>query len=315
MHTKSITSLIKFLEMQNFRFRCSVPLKEYTTFRLGGNCPCIIHCETPRQVHVIVLELVKIGLDFIIIGSGSNLLVSDSGFPAIIIRYVSSAPSILKKKNTIIVSGGTGLDKLVEFTVKSGIGGFVNCSGIPGTVGGAIIGNAGAFGWQVADCLESIHVIDKHGAEQNVFPEDIGFSYRNSGLRERQQVVLSARFKVFRHDSRELNAKREEILKLRAEKHPDITLDACAGSFFKNIEPTSAAGRRQAAGWFLEQAGAKEMRVGGAGVFEKHANIIIQKNNPCTTEHVFKLSCRMAEAVKEQFGIKLEQEVQLLGKF
>ena len=243
------------------------------------------------------------------------MLISDQGIPSVAIRFVSSNPSIVRSNNCLVVSGGTELDKLVQYAVNSGIGGFVNCSGIPGTVGGAIAGNAGAFGWQIADCLESIEAINKYGLHHTILPEDIGFSYRNSNLRKKQNLVLKAHFKISLYNRKELQARRKEILHLRALKHPDISIDACAGSFFKNIEPTSAAERRQAAGWFLEQAGAKKMRVGGAGVFEKHANIIIQKEVNCTAQDVFRLSCKMAEAVKKRFGIQLVREVQLLGDF
>ena len=275
----------------------------------------MIRCETPDQVQAVIPEMAKAGSAFTFIGSGSNLLISDDGVPAVVIRYASHTPSISRNKETLIVSGGTELDALVRYTVESGIGGFVNCSGIPGTVGGAIAGNAGAFGWQIADALESIHAIDRYGNQKNLTPEDIGFSYRHSGLRGRREYVLEACFRISPAESQELMAQRYQILELRAAKHPDISVDACAGSFFKNIEPTSAAARRQAAGWYLERAGTKDMRVGGAGVFEKHANIIIQRDKSCTAQHVFELSCMMAEAVKKRFGITLTREVQLLGKF
>ena len=315
MSSDSIHILTKFLETENIQFECKVSLSEYTTFRLGGACPCLVHCETASQLGGVIAEVKKNGLDFILIGSGSNLLVSDCGVTAVVVRYVSSSPSIRRKNDYVTVSGGTELDKLVQYSVGSGIEGFVNCSGIPGTVGGAIIGNAGAFGWQIADCLKSLVVIDRNGFQKKVLSKDIIFSYRHSSLRESQEIVLEACFKVSQCNLNKLRTRREEILRLRSAKHPDIAVESCAGSFFKNIEPTSAAERRQAAGWFLDQAGAKAMQVGSAGVFHKHANIIIRKGSGCTAQNVFDLSCMMAETVRKRFGIHLVREVQLLGKF
>ena len=308
--------LIKTLEKADIRYKLTASLRDYTTFRLGGSCPCLIHCESPYQLRTTILELSKNDIEFTLIGAGSNLLVSDNGLSSVVIRYVSSSPSIRESDDLLVVSASTQLDDLVLYSINSGINDFVNCSGIPGTVGGAIAGNAGAFGWQIADCLESVQVVNEKGHQYELLPVDIGFSYRNSGLRTRRDSILKACFRrPPAEDVKKLRAKRQKILDLRASKHPDITIDACAGSFFKNIEPTSAAKRRQAAGWFLEEVGAKSLCVGGAGVFKKHANIIIQKKIGCTAQDVFKLSCKMAEAVQKRFGIQLTREVQLLGDF
>ena len=128
-------------------------------------------------------------------------------------------------------------------------------------------------------------------------------------------IVLSAVVELAEGNRDELRIERQRLLDLRRSKHPDLTEDCCAGSFFRNIEPTSKADRRQAAGYFLEQAGAKEMSVGGAGLYHKHANIIIKSDQDCKAQDVYDLSKNMQKAVKDMFDIDLRREVRLIGYF
>ncbi|MFA5060179.1 MAG: UDP-N-acetylmuramate dehydrogenase [Candidatus Omnitrophota bacterium] len=304
----------KFLEKAGCEVAANVRLEKFTTFQLGGPCPCLVSCQTPQQLEQTIRELLNRKLKFILIGSGSNLLVSDSGLDCVVVRFVSEKPLIELSGEKILVSSSTLLDDLALFAAQHSLEGLNCTTGIPGTVGGAIVGNAGAFGKQISDCLESIELLDEGGIKQTVFPSSLDFQYRHSNLKEANKIVLSACFKLIRGDKEKLLSERQEILKIRHEKHPDLMHYPCAGSFFKNIEPTSAAGRRQAAGWFLEQAGAKEMKVGGAVVYEKHANIIV-KSSGCTSQNVYDLSRKMAEVVQKQFGFSLTREVRLVGEF
>lgn len=308
-------NLFREFESHGIHYLVRPNLANYTTFRLGGSCPYIVFCKTPEEMALVTRTFGTHDTDFLTIGEGSNLLISDSGLNIPLIRYVNPSPSIEQVVDSLKVTANTPLDKLVKYAVERGIEGFVNCSGIPGTVGGAISGNAGAFGWQMSDALERLTLIDKSGYKSIKESSEIGFSYRNSGLRNGSGVILDAQFAIQREDPSILRQRRREILELRASKHPDLRFIATAGSFFKNIEPSSAAEKRQAAGWFLEEVGAKEMRVGGAGLFEKHANIIIRKDKTCKANDIFNLSLKMADAVKTRFGIELDREVRLLGKF
>ena len=312
---KILTRLTQFLTRNQIPFKQDELLQNYTTFRLGGNCPCIVFCDGVQGVTKVIRHLVENKINYILIGEGSNLLVSDDGIPKVVICYSTKNSQILKSNETIVVSGSTNLDSLVKFTVSQGIDDFVNCSGIPGTVGGAIAGNAGAFGWEISQSLTSIKVIGKNGIIETLRPENGGFIYRNSAIRVQEKTVLEVSFHTRTTSKECLIDRRKSILELRASKHPDIKKVACAGSFFRNIKPSSAASRRQAAGWFLEQSGSKSMSIGGAAVFAKHANIIIKKNATCTAQNVFDLSLRMADAVRDRFGINLEREVQVLGNF
>lgn len=290
------------------------PLAEVSTFRLGGPCTRLITCGTPDDLMAAVRSCRSEGATHLIIGSGSNLLISDRGYEGTILRYHSDEPQIEKAGGDWVVSGSTQLDDFTRCAAEDGREGVTCCHGIPGTVGGAIAGNAGAWGRQISDALVSVIVLDPNGQVRELDNADLGFGYRRSALQKGGQVVLRGRFRLLLDSSTSLLKKREHILRQRAQKHPDLDRDPCIGSFFRNLEPTSAAGTRQAAGWFLERAGVKEMTVGGARVFPKHANIIV-KGPGCTAQDVRDLACLMREAVKEEFGFALHREVRFLGWF
>ncbi len=289
-------------------------LAEFTTFRLGGPCRGLTTCATRLELRRAIEQLGEAGEPFVLMGGGSNLLVSDAGVDAHVIRYFSEKPLIARAGNDLSVQASTRLDDLAAYTVLNGLDGLICCTGIPGTVGGAIVGNAGAFGEQIGDRVVSITAMDRSGNEREMTADELSFGYRRSALADTDIIVVAARLRLRPGDRERLRARRQEILALRASKHPDWQRIPTAGSFFKNIEPTSSAERRQAAGWFLEQAGAKSMRVGGARTFEKHANIIIAERG-CKAADVLELARQMAARVKEKFGIDLHREVRLLGAF
>lgn len=298
--------------------RCEreLPMASVTTFRLGGPCRALITCETPAALIAASTILRERDLPYMLIGGGSNLLVSDHGLDCYVLRFVSESPQIRQDGEGLLVTGGTVLDAVAKFAAEAGLSGFVNTSGIPGTVGGAIVGNAGAFGWQVGDALEKVRLLSPDGSIREATNADLGFRYRHSDLRDAGEIVLDATFSLEAGGSaEELLVERQRILDLRASKHPNLAKDPCAGSFFRNIEPTSAAERRQASGWFLEQCDAKQMRVGGAGVYPKHANIIINTGENCCSQDVYDLSSKMAAAVKKKFDLSLVREVRPTGKF
>ncbi|TAN35884.1 MAG: UDP-N-acetylmuramate dehydrogenase [Verrucomicrobia bacterium] len=289
-------------------------LSRHTTFQLGGPCRVLITCSTPAQLAAAVNELQRAGEEFILIGGGSNLLVSDEGVPQVVIRYFSAQPQIQRADTVVEVSGSTLLDDLAAFTVAQGLAGLVYASGIPGTVGGALAGNAGAFGRQIGDVVENVTVMNHAGQTHTATPAELQFAYRRSVLQHNDEMVVVARLRLVTAEQGGLAQQRAECLQLRRQKHPDWRVLPTAGSFFKNIEPTSAAGRRQATGWFLEQAGALRMRVRGARPFEKHANIIV-RDGDCTAQDVLELSRQMAAAVEQKFHLQLEREVRLRGRF
>jgi len=290
-------------------------LCNYTTFQLGGSCPALIDCPDAETLAEAVSLLYAASVKFLVIGQGSNLLVSDAGMDRVVLRYCAEdTPNVRFEGCRVRVSGNTLLDDLAQLAMGHGVGDISYCSGIPGTVGGAIAGNAGAFGKQIGDVVESVELLDATGLQREVAGDELGFEYRSSILKQTGDVVLSAVLKLKPEDIKTMEVERERIMELRRSKHPDWRSMPCAGSVFRNIEPTSAAERRQAAGWFLEEAGARDFQVGGAHLFEKHANIIIADSG-ATAQEVFELTEKMITAVQGKFGFELEREIKLLGDF
>ncbi len=289
-------------------------LSNYTTFKLGGPCQQLIECSSPDELITTIKNLHHGSTPFILIGGGSNLVVSDQGLNCAVIRYVAPSAIITRNGNQITVAACTILDDLALFCVEEGLEGLNYTTGIPGTVGGAVVGNAGAWGKQVGDVFKSALLIDARGQTKEVGPNYFAFTYRHSHLKETGEIIVSVTFALKDSDPIALAQERAEILKMRAEKHPNLTTHPCAGSFFRNVEATSKAEKRQAAGWFLEQAGGKDLKVGGAQIFDKHANIIIKGEN-CKSQDVHDLQLKMIELVKNQFGFQLNREVRFVGPF
>ena len=302
------------LRAMGVEVRRKVLFKELTTFRLGGGCEALLDCRTPAHLTAAMQEASMAGKPVLLMGGGSNLLVSDAGLPWWVIRYLSPEPLLIREGTVLEVTGSTLLDDLAAYTVEQGLGGLAFACGIPGTVGGAVAGNAGAFGKQIGDRIQSVLVMDARGSTRWEKASDLGFAYRSSRLQTTGEAVVTVRLHVESGDPVALRKERDETLALRREKHPDWKTQPTAGSFFKNIEPTSAAERRQAAGWFLEQAGAKNLTVNGARAFEKHANILVT-DGTCAADDVLALAQLMADAVEQKFGFRLHPEVRMLGRF
>ena len=293
----------------------NTPMRDVTTFQLGGPCRCRVDCDRPESLLQTLREFTASGESPVVIGGGSNLLVSDAGLDSPVIRYVRDTLDVQRQGSEVEVDGCAPLAALADWSVEEGLAGLVFATGIPGTVGGAIAGNAGAFGEQMADRLASLRVADRQGRVRVADPLEFAFHYRTSSFRDCGDLVVSARFILRPGDRGALRAERDRILAFRLDRHPDWKTLPTAGSFFRNIEPTSAASRRQAAGWFLDQVGARDLRVGGAAVFHKHANILVKADPSCTARDVLELSRRMAEAVWARFQFRLVPEVRTLGVF
>jgi len=241
------------------------------------------------------------------------VLVADEGIPEAVLRVCTELPDCRLEGDTMLVSAGVALDAVSQFAAEEGRTGLGFASGIPGTVGGGICGNAGAFGSQLGDVVDRVEVLTRAGMTRVLPREDLVFGYRCSSLQQTGDVVVRAWLCVGAGDRAQERAEREKILAMRREKHPDWRVLPTAGSFFKNLPPEEAGGHRRAAGRFLDEAGAKAMREGGAYVFEKHANIVMAGPG-ATARDVILLTSRMASAVQAKFGFALEPEVQVWGK-
>lgn len=287
-------------------------LSHFTTFRLGGSCRELVSVVDAASAADILRTWNAAGLPWRVMGGGSNLLVADAGLPERVLRFAAETPECrLATDGTLEVSAATPLDALPEFAAANGRGGVGFASGIPGTVGGGVCGNAGAFGRQLGDVLDRVEILTRAGELRRLPRSALEFAYRASSLPQ-MGVVVRAWFRTAADDRAKLRAEREGILALRREKHPDWRTDPTAGSFFKNLPPAQPGELRRAAGKYLELAGAKDLRVGGAYVFAKHANIVVAGPG-ATARDVATLAGRMAAAVREKFGFELEPEVRFWG--
>lgn len=288
------------------------PLAHFTTLRLGGECRELVTAAGAGDVAAILQRWRAQGVAWRVMGGGSNVLVADEGIPEAVLRMVAEEAECRMDDGLLCATAGTALDDLARFVAEGGWEGLGFSAGIPGTVGGGIVGNAGAFGAALGDRLERIEILTPTGERRVVGRGELTFGYRCSSLPASGAVVLQAWFRLEQDDRGRLMAEREEILALRREKHPDWRVLPTAGSFFKNLPPATPGERRRAAGYFLEQAGAKTMREGAARVFDKHANIVIAEPG-ATARDVARLTARMAAAVQAQFGFVLEPEVRWWG--
>ncbi len=305
---------ISFLDGLNIKATKDASLTTCTTFKLGGRCPWLIECSDANTLQEIIARLRAHKADFLLMGFGSNILASDHGTRKIIVRYTSDKPLITRDGATVSADAATQLNDLVAYTLAQEFDGLLALSAIPGTVGGAIAGNAGAFGQQISDRLLSVTVLKPDGNIAVMNKNKIAFTYRDSPFKHNDDIILSATFNLTPCDDEALRARHDEILKERKFKLDFWRTTPCAGSFFRNIEPTSKAEKRQAAGWFLEQSGAKGLAINGARVYEEHANIITHDGN-AKAQDVYDLSQKMAALVAAKYKIALVREVRLLGKF
>ena len=235
---------IKFLESlpNSINVINNASMSNYNSFKVGGICPLLLECYEEEDISIVLKYLIQNNIKNIVIGEGTNLLVSDSGLDCVVVKFCASFSSKIKINEDIItVPAQLLLSDFVIQAIKSNLGDITFLSGIPGTVGGAIAGNAGAFGKQIGDVLIDVEVIDINGKIHKINKEDLNFSYRSSYFKTCSDIILNASFKLNRIDENEMNNKRNEILNLRSQKHPDWTNEPCAGSVFRNIEPSSAA--------------------------------------------------------------------------
>ena len=289
-------------------------LKDHTTFRLGGPCRELATARGPDAALRILERWTAEGRPWLPLGGGSNLLVADRGLPDHSILQLAPMPDPVEPSADVFIWAGTLLDDLVAATCSAGLAGLEDFSGIPGTLGGAVCGNAGAFGHSLSDVVTDVDLWTPSRGLHTLPASALDYAYRSSALQRpplQPGVVLRARLAIAPSPGgpAPLLARRAEILALRASKHPDIHSVGTAGSFFKNLPPATSGGRRQPAGALLDAIGAKTLRVGGAYVFPKHANILVTDPATATAADVHALADLLADAVQTRFGIRLVPEV------
>ncbi|MDH4223713.1 MAG: UDP-N-acetylmuramate dehydrogenase [candidate division Zixibacteria bacterium] len=284
-------------------------LAAHTTFRIGGPADFFFEAYTPEELIKGVKTAKELDLEYFILGGGSNLLVSDSGFGGLVIKNRCSKISV--QENIITAQSGTSISRLVNLSVEQGLSGLEFAAGFYGTLGGAVYGNAGAFGKAICDIFGEGVIFTPRGNVETVKRDYFEFDYRTSKLKSSREILLSATLVLQKGDGEDIRRKVEGNLQLRKDKLPEN--EGSAGSFFKNVKSKKRDSAGVSAGYLLEQVGAKEMKVGEAKVFPKHANIIINEGK-ATAEEVKKLASMLKSKVKEKFNIELEEEVIYIGE-
>lgn len=280
-----------------------ISLKEFTTFRIGGKAKYFFEAETKEELIGIILEAKAKKMAFFILGGGSNILISDKGFDGLVIRLKFS--NLDFKKMGVNVGAGAPLALVVSESIRRNLSGLEWASGIPGTIGGAIVGNAGAFGMSMENLVEEVEVFDiKKGQIKKFYNKLCEFDYRTSIFKNNDNyIILSASMKLYKGKQKDINEKTREYLNYRREKQP--LRFPSAGSIFKNPEEDSA-------GMIIDQAGLKGETIGNVQVSEKHANFIVNLGDG-KAEDVVKLINLIKKIVKDKFNIILEEEIQYVG--
>lgn len=297
-------------------------LKNYTTMGIGGMAKFFKIAKTQKNLITFITQAKEKNIPYLLLGGGSNMLISDQGFPGLVIK--NEVRGINLPDQVLEAQSGTQLQDLVDFTVEHNLSGLQKLVGIPGTVGGAVFGNAGAYGASISDYLIGVTAFDPEQNEITLLTKkDCQFGYRHSVFKRNGMVILEAHFKFPRLQKETLEAQIREVLKDRSSKN--FYQGKSPGSFFKNIPVETISPKslklipqdkiiqgKIPAGYLLEEIGAKGMTIGQIQVSPNHANFIINLGEG-KAEDVLKLASILQQKVKDKFGITLEPEVQFIN--
>ncbi len=298
------------------------PLAPHTTFRLGGKAKYFFTTNNKEELVACVKLAKKEKMSCNVMGGGSNTIFPDKGFNGLVVKYHGGKLSAKNLDGTKIkVDVCLPLWELVNFSVKNSLSGLEYLSGIPGNVGGAVVGNAGAYNHFIGDLVESVEIFDGQKIRQ-LANKDCRFGYRDSIFKKKNWVILSVVLNLIKGDKKTLTKISRDLIKNRNEKY-DYNI-FCAGSFFKNIplkkvpkallkkiDPTKIAGGKLSVGYLLEEVGAKSLKIGGISVASFHGNFLVNDGTGKTAD-LKKLANKLKTLVKNKFGIELEEEVRFI---
>ena len=289
-----------FLNDNHIEYVCDEPMKNHTTFKVGGNAQVFVTVNSKEELSVLMKYISSENISYFILGKGSNLLVSDSGIKGVVITLSGEFSDIkIMDGNKIVAGAGASLMKLCRFAQENSLSGLEFAYGIPGSVGGAVFMNAGAYGGEMKDCLASADYITPQGEAGTFTKDELNLGYRTSVFRNKNYIITSCTLSL-KEDNREIiKGKMDELLGRRKSKQP---LEyPSAGSTFKRPEGAFA-------GTLIESCGLKGYTIGGACVSEKHAGFIINKGG-ATFEDIDSLIKEVQKKVKDETGYFLETEV------
>ena len=281
------------------------PMSRHTTFRVGGEAECMIVVETKEELAQVISYLRRLEQEYFVLGNGSNLLVGDKGYRGVIVKMGKRMGAIRVDQNHMAVGAGAPLSLVATVAKEKSLSGLEFAAGIPGTVGGAIVMNAGAYGGEMKQVVQMVRVMDKEGEILTLDNDTMEFGYRTSIIKDRPFIVLGAVLRLTPGDQGEIGTKMEELMKQRKSKQP---LEyPSAGSTFKRPEGHYA-------GKLIMDAGLRGYRIGGAQVSEKHCGFVINAGG-ATAADIREVIEEIQERVRDRFHVRLEPEVIFLGDF
>lgn len=280
------------------------PMKKHTTFRVGGPADVLVQPDETALAAILALCR-QYYVPYSFIGNGSNLLVGDKGIRGVVIEMTDPMGNIEVHGTKITAQAGAMLSKIANTAALNGLGGMEFAAGIPGSVGGAVVMNAGAYGGEMKDIIERVYVLDENGAQLELDRTALDLSYRHSCIPEKKYIVTKVVLELVPRDEAEIRSKMKELNEKRAEKQP--LQYPSAGSTFKRPEGYFA-------GKLIMDAGLRGYQVGGAQVSEKHCGFVINKGE-ATAADICQLMRDVADKVQAQFGVVLEPEVKMIGEF
>lgn len=285
------------------RVKQQEPMKNHTTFKVGGPAGYFVCPRNKTELAQVIVLCKERGCAWFILGNGSNLLVGDRGFDGVVIAMEEGFCAAGIQGDSVVGEAGVLLSRIARMAGEEGLTGLEFAAGIPGTLGGAVMMNAGAYGSEIKDVLEWVRVLHMDGRDEILPASALGLSYRSSNLWDKGMIVLEAGFKLTRGKKEAIRSRMEELAAARREKQP---LEyPSAGSTFKRP-------RGYFAGKLIQDAGLRGKQIGGAQVSEKHCGFIINRGN-ATAQDIRELCTCVAGEVEKQFGVKLELEVKVLG--
>lgn len=297
--------------------KINVPLSSYVNIGVGGVAEYFFVAQKIDDLIKAVSVAYSLSIPYFILGGGYNIIPSDSGFPGLVIKNECSSMAFSKENSQVIVDSGLPLAKLINISAGKEFGGLEFLFGIPGTIGGAVYGNAGAFSYEIGDFVKSVILLLPKDGKMIIVkksPEWMDFTYRTSKLKKDycgekiKPVILTVKLQLVKR-------RRDEILglmqdNLAKKKSIQPLEEKSAGSFFKNIDKI----REHSAGYLLDSIGAKKMKIGGASFSKKHANFLINQKK-ATAEDIRRLADKARESVRQKFNLDLEEEIEYIGKW
>ncbi len=303
MNKELISKINQYIPMD--RILEQEPMKLHTTFRVGGPARLFLKLESEEELQEIVALMIREEEDYYLIGNGSNLLISDKGYDGVMIQLSKDFADVKVEGKHLYCEAGATLSAIARAALEHSLTGFEFAAGIPGSLGGAIVMNAGAYGGEMKQVVESVRLMDAKGNIEEKSCEEMHFGYRHSILKEAAYIVLGATIRLESGEQAKIKEQMDYLATQRREKQP---LEyPSAGSTFKRPEGYFA-------GKLIQDAGLRGFQVGGAQVSEKHCGFVINKEQ-ATAAEIYQLIQEVRHRVAKEFGVTLETEVICLGEF